>query len=209
MSKILTPSIAQAGKLDERLHAAARKAGFDSQLFQEVLGYSGTELEDDLLAVFIRHYKKARGIVSPVSAQDTKLVPSNWKVKADQPEGDVDLAKLDYSLCPVRDDEEYISGKTMMARAKEDKAIGSLGFVAALLKAQDEGKEIFPVESRGQHYFIMPLTELQDDGGRGGVASFHWSVDLRRWVLRFLWLYSNFRRYDRFVRRSENQLSAA
>lgn len=208
MSKTLTPSIAQAGKLDERLHAAARKGGFDSQSFQEVLGYPGTELDDDLLSVFVRHFKKARGIVTPGSAEDSGLIPNGWSVyvrkglRQDFPEGDVDLSKLNYDTCPVHDDEDYIGGNTMMKRATEVKAIGSLGLAAKLLKAQDEGKEIFPVKSRGKHYFIMPLTELQDERGNGRVACFRW--DGKRWELRFLWLDDrDFRRHDRFVRRSE------
>jgi hypothetical protein len=92
--------------------------------------------------------------------------------KQDFPEGEVDLAKLDYSACPVRDGEGHINGTKMMERAKEAKAIGSLGPAAELLKAQDEGKEIFPIESGGRHYFIMPLTELQDVDGNGDVATF-------------------------------------
>jgi len=53
----------------------------------------------------------------------------------------------------------------MLQRAVEQKAVGSLGYAAELLKAQKQGKEIFPVESRGKHYFIMPRTRLLDRHG--------------------------------------------
>ncbi len=165
------------------------------------------ELAAIIIAFAHTFVKKLLGIVTPASAESTGLIPKNWAVmvrdgaKQDFPEGDVDLAKLDYSACPVRDGEGYINGTTMMARAKEAKAIGSLGLAAELLKAQDEGKEIFPVASRGKHYFILPLTELQDGGGHGFVAYFRWSGE--RWVLVFAWLGSNFLSAGRFVRRSE------
>jgi hypothetical protein len=165
------------------------------------------ELAAIVIAFAHSFVKKLLGIVSPASAESTGLIPKNWVVmvrngaKQDFPEGDVDLAKLDYSACPVRDGEGYINGTKMMERAKEAKAIGSLGLAAELLKAQDEGKEIFPVESRGKYYFIMPLTDLQDVGGRGFVACFNW--DGERWVLDFNWLGGHFDSDDRFVRRSE------
>lgn len=195
------PSENQVGKVCDRLMVAARKSGIPLTQFQIALGFPGTGLEDDLAAVFVKYAKKASGIVTPVRAQDTGLVPSGWKVKNDKLEGDVDLAKLDYSTCPVYDGEDYITGGTMMKRAVEAGALGSLGFAAGLLKAQDEGKEIFPVESRGKHYFIMPLTELQDGGGGGFVAYFHWRGD--RWVVYFRWLVSSFDRLARFVRLRE------
>lgn len=161
----------------------------------------GGIFQDQVVEVVKKLVKKARGIITPVRAQDTGLVPKNWKVRNDKPEGDVDLAKLDYSACPVHEDEESVSGETMMKRVKELGAIGSLGFAAALLKAQDKGKEIFPVESRGVHYFIMPLTELQDDGDDGVVAYFRWFGE--RWRLDSSFLDDGFSRDVRFVRRSE------
>ena len=191
----------QIGKVYERLLAAGRKSGIPPSQFQIALGFPGTGLEDEITEVFVKFAKKARGIVTPVAAKDTGLIPQGWKVRNDKPEGDVDLAKLDYSSCPVRDDEEYISGETMMKRAKEVNAIGSLDLAADLLKAQDEGKEIFPVESRGVHYFIMPLTELRDDDRGGRVACFPW--DGKRWKLNFNWLDIRFDRDDRFLRRRE------
>lgn len=146
---------------------------------------------------------KATAVAKALSAKKSGLVPDGWKVTSDFPEGDVDLAKLDYSLCPVRGSETSINGTTMVARAKEDRAIGSLGLAAVLIAAQDEGKEIFPVESRGKHYFIMPLTELQGDDGNGDVAYFYWSDEEQRWVLDFYWFDDGFSRGGRFVRRSE------
>lgn len=205
------PSVNQVEKVCDRLMVAARKSGIPLAQFQVALGFPGTGLEDDLAAVFVKYAKKASGIVTPVRAEDTGLIPQSWKVKkgGDRPEGDVDLAKLDYSTCPVRKDEEYVSGETMMKRARELGAIGSLGFAAELLKAQDEGKEIFPVESRGVHYFIMPLTELQDVDGNGGVAYFRWPGE--RWGLDFRWLLfrwlGRFSRCGRFVRRSDYLLA--
>jgi len=141
------------------------------------------------------------GIVKSQPAEQTGLVPQGLKVASDKPEGDVDLAKLDYSMGAVHDDEVYITGKTLMKRAAEVGAIGSLGLAAALLKAQDEGKEIFPVESRSVHYFIMPLTELQDYECEGCVAYFSWYGG--RWGLHFRWLHNFFYPQNRFVRRSE------
>ncbi len=201
----LTASDNQVDKVHERLEIAARKLSIPKDSFQKALEYPGTGLEDDLAAVFMKYSKKASGIVTPISAKDTGLVPRGrgWKVKKDKLEGDVNLAKLDYSTCPVHDDEEYISGDTMMKRAQELGAIGSLGFAADLLKAQNEGKEIFPVESRGAHYFIMPLTELQDGDDNRTAACFSWGGE--RWVLIFTWIDigRNFYRFARFVRRRE------
>lgn len=194
------PSTNQVEKICDRLMVAARKSGVPMAQFQVALGFPGTGLEDDLAAVFVKYAKKAQSIVTPIAAADTGLVPQDWKVRKDTPEGDVDLAKLDYSACPVRDD-EYVSGETMMKRARKLGAIGSLGFAAELLKAQDEGKEIFPVESRDKHYFIMPLTELRDDDGHGSVAYFHWVG--KRWKLFFRRLGSGFSRDVWFVRRRE------
>lgn len=153
-------------------------------------------------------------IVTPGRAEDTGLVPKGdgCKVIKDKPEGEVDLDKLDYSSGPVRDSEKDVNGWTMISRARKDKnVLGSLGFAFYLKKAQDEGKEIFPVESRGRHRFLMPLTELRDDYNYRLVAYFRWSDYERRWVLRFhfffCWLYfwfeDDFDHRDRFVRRGE------
>ena len=207
METPLTAPINQGDKLRQRIGIALEKSGVPKNLIQVALGHPGTGLEDEFVASIVKYAKKASGIVTPVRAEDSGLIPNGWSVYVrkgvwqDFPEGDVDLAKLDYSACPVHEGKEYVGSESMMKRARELGAIGSLGFAAELLKAQDEGKEIFPVESRGVHYFIMPLTELRGDVGSGGVAFFHW--DGRRWRLRFDWLGRSFDRRDRFVRRSE------
>ena len=215
---------AQFRRVRNLTEEAIREANLEKEGFThdelQVIHANAAPYKRELAVIFITALrtfaKKLLGIVTPVPAEQTGLIPQKWSVmvrddvKQDSPEGDVDLSQLDYSLCPVRDGEEYIGGKTMMARAKEDKkVVGSLGLAFDLLRAQDEGKEIFPVESRGKHYFIMPLTELQGGDGRGLVAGFIWSDDKRRWVLYFDWLDNRFNRHDRFVRRSENQPSAA
>ena len=193
----------------EAIEASLEQEGFTRDELQAIHANAASykrELAIRFIA-FVRSFaKQLLGIATPVPAEQTNLILAKWTVvvrngvRQDFPEGDVDLAKLDYSTCPVHDD-EYIGGDTMMKRAKELDAIGSLGFAADLLKAQDQGKEIFPVESRGVHCFIMPLTELQDGDGHGSVAYFLW--DGERWELVFAWLGYDFRRHDRFVRRSE------
>ncbi|MDP2709035.1 MAG: hypothetical protein Q8O93_03250 [bacterium] len=199
MEKTLTPSVRQAGKLHDRILSAARKSGIDSGQFQDALAYPGTELEDGMIVLLVRFAKKARGIITPVRAEDTGIIPNGWTVKSDNLEGDINLANLDYSSCPVRASESYVSGDTMLERAGN--AYGSLGFAATLLKAQEEGKEIFPIESRGKHYFIMPRTILLYDDRNRKVADFDWSDE--QWVLSFRWLDYNFNDSARFVRPRE------
>src|SRR4051812_37071364 len=102
------------------------------------------------------------GIVIPMGAEDTGLIPEGCSVqikdgiRQDCLEGEIDLASLDFSFCPIRQNEHWIKLDEARARAEEVSAVGSLGLAAALLKAQDEGQEIFPVESRGKHLFMMP-----------------------------------------------------
>jgi len=195
-----TPSKRQVGKLEERLQAVARKSGLDSRQFQIALAYPGTELEDEMVSLLVRFSKKASGIITPVRAQDTGLIAGGWSVESDNPEGGISLANLDYSTGPVQEkDGGYVDGDTMLARAGN--AYGSLGFAAALLKAQEEGKEIFPVESRGRHYFIMPRTVLLHDYRHRRVACFDW--DGQQWVLAFGWLSDDFHDDVRFVRPRE------
>ncbi|KKW22822.1 MAG: hypothetical protein UY65_C0014G0003 [Parcubacteria group bacterium GW2011_GWA2_51_12] len=143
----------------------------------------------------------ASGIVKPIPATQTGLVPSSWEVHKDKPEGRVDLAILDYSVCPVHRGEECVTHYVMMKRAKQVKAIGSLGLAAALLKLQDAGREIFPAEFRGNSYFIMPLTELQYClYGEHAVVCMRWSG--RRWRPFLHWPGFTFGRDARFLRRS-------
>jgi hypothetical protein len=155
--------------------------------FQLALAFPGTDLEDDIAASIVKFSKRASGIVTPVRAQDTGLIPEGWTLEAEELEGDVELGKVDYSYCPVHEGEEYVNGTTMLQRAVEQKAVGSLGYAAELLKAQKAGKEIFPVESRGKEYFIMPRTRLLGrDRGRL-VAGFRWRDGASEWVLDFAW----------------------
>lgn len=154
-------------------------------------------------------------------AEDTGLIPDRWKVyvteegvRKDKREGDVDLAKVDYA-CPLNDsDGDAITGEVMLQRALEMKAHGSLGYAFELLEAQKQGKEIFPAESRGEHYFIMPLTELLADNGRRYVAVFHWDTGHfdrpRQWALGFESVDpKHFHRRDRFVVPREEKPSVA
>jgi hypothetical protein len=210
-----TPSNNQVGKLEERLRASARKSGTNEDQFQAALGFPGTGLEDEIAAIIRKYANKARGIVTPVRAEDSGLIPDKWSVyvkggvRQDFPESEVDLGKLDYSKGPVQDgDGDYVDYDTMMKRAKELRACGSLGLAAALLKQQEEGKEIFPVESRGNHYYIMPLTELEDSFGDRFVACFIWDSELEQWVVDFYWSGNSFSRCVRFVCPREDQPSA-
>lgn len=191
--------------------ADLEKEGFNRDELQ-VVHANAAPYKRKLAAIFIaalRSFaKKLFGIVTPVAAEQTGLIPQNWSVvvrngvKQDFPEGEVDLAKLDYSSGPVRGLWFYVRIKTIMAMARKDEnVLGSLGFALELCKAQAEGKEIFPVESRGEHYFIMPLTELQGGDESARMAYFSWSVGQRRWVLNFCWLGVSFGRRARFVRR--------
>ena len=69
------PSDPQIGKLYERLLSAGRKSGITSQQFQTALAYPGTELEDGLLKVIVCFAERVSGIITPVRAQDTGLIP--------------------------------------------------------------------------------------------------------------------------------------
>lgn len=159
---------------------------------------------------FVKSFaKKLLGIITPVRAQDTALIPDNWTVKSDDLEGDINLANLDYSICPVKDgDGDYVNGDTMFERATKAHAYGSFGFAASLLKAQEEGKEIFPIESRGKHYFIMPRTVLLDGSRFRNITCFRWNDESQRWVLRFSWVVNDFDRNARFVCPRELPLAA-
>ena len=201
-TNVLTPSDPQVGKLHERLLAAARKSGVTPAQFQLALAFPGTDLEDDIAASIVKFSKRASGIVTPIRAQDTGLIPEGWTLEAEELEGDVELGKVDYSCCPVHEGEQYVNGTTMLQRAVEQKAVGSLGYAAELLKAQKQGKEIFPVESRGKHYFIMPRTRLLDRHGFRHVAYFRWYDGASGWVLRFYWADTGFHfdSHDRFLR---------
>ncbi|MDP3993653.1 MAG: hypothetical protein U1C57_02995 [Candidatus Doudnabacteria bacterium] len=148
---------------------------------------------------------KALGIIIPIRAQDTGLVPEGWGVRKDRLEGRVELAKLNYlSGCFVKAPEIYVSGEIMTKRALELGAIGSLGLAAGLLEAQKKGKIIFPVESGvKKHNFVMPCTELDDEGGDASVAYFYWNRCGGGWKLGLRSLVGYFYPRDRFLRFSD------
>ncbi|MFA6306632.1 MAG: hypothetical protein WCV70_01965 [Patescibacteria group bacterium] len=149
----------------------------------------------------LRAGKSVSGVIAPLKAQDTGLVHKGWSVESDNPEGKINLVNLDYSFCPVQKDQPFISSSTMFRLADEVQAYGSLGLAAILLKEQAEGKEIFPVESRDEHYFIMPRTILLNGDRRRGVVYFYWNC--RLWALNIHWLDDVFDGDDRFIRLRE------
>ncbi|MEK7617667.1 MAG: hypothetical protein AAB410_00815 [Patescibacteria group bacterium] len=170
--------------------------------FQVALGYPGTELEDEIAASITKFSKRASGICTPVRAEETGLVPSGYTVESDDLEGDIDIANLDFDTCPVREgDGDWVSGDTMMARAKQVKAIGSLGFGKLVLDKQKEGKDIIPVELRGKVYILLTRTVLRRRSGSRCVLYLRW--DGKRWVVDVYWLDVYFYRYVRFVRSRE------
>lgn len=197
-SNVGEPTTNQAEKLSDRIQIAGRKKNIDTALFQVALGYPGTGLEDEIGEVLMKYANKARGILKPVRAQDTGLVPEGWTVDFDELEGDVDLTKLDFSYCPVNDNDKdgLISGDTMLKRAKQIQAIGSLGFAKLVLDAQKEGKDVIPPELRGKVYIICSRTGLRDSYRGQHVPFLHWGGE--RWVLHFSWL--DFSRFFRHVR---------
>jgi len=205
----------QGRRLYYRIKTSIQQSGLSIAELQPGLEYPGTGLEDDIAAILKKYSKLARGIVTPDPASLTGLIRTGWSVNVkngvaqDFPEGDVELANVDY-VCPLGpDDGNSISYDTMMQRAIRLGAIGSLGYAAKLLKAQEEGKEIFPVESCGEHYFIMPRTELLDVNRGRRVAYFYWVVKSRRWVLDFGWGVGNFSRHVRFLVPREKKPLAA
>ena len=139
---------------------------------------------------------KEAGFFTTVAAQKTGHVPPGWTVKSDSLEGEINLNNLDYSSCALCEGDELVDGATMLERAGD--AYGSLGFASVLLEAQGEGKEIFPVESRGKHYFLMPRTILLNENEKPFVACFLWGG--KDWNLYYSPLSSDFGDSDRFVR---------
>lgn len=197
----LTPSNKQVGKLYDRLLVAARKSGFSIEGFQAELARHGTELEDQLLAILVSFFKKLLDIVTPPKAQDTGLVPADWKVISDDLETEINLANIDYSYCPVQGDEPYINGDTLPQRAKEVKAIGSLGFAKLVLDAQAQGKDIIPPKLQGKVYIVCSRTVLQDGDGHQRVVDLYW--DSKRWALIFNRLDTYFSHNSRLPRSRE------
>ncbi len=197
-------------KIDHVLNVLLRplfaKLNIKAEEWQAGVIENGGHLQDLVAGVVKNLVKMASGIVTPRRAEETGLLRVGWKVyvteegvRKDKLEGDVNLANVDY-VCPLNDsDGDLIGGEVLLQRAVELNAIGSLGYAAELFKAQDEGKEIFPVESRGRHYFAMPLTEILDEHDKRCVAYFRWEAKSRRWGLFFPWLSGNFSRMIRLV----------
>ncbi len=142
------------------------------------------------------------GVVTPLKAEDTGLIPESLSlliedgVAQDFPEGLLDWASLDYSggFLKETDRPKLITGGVMLERADELGAIGSLGLAHRLLEAQSQGRQIFPVESRGVHVFIMPRTRLVFNGGSEPevyVPAMEWKNGLYEWVLRWHWVVSD------------------
>ncbi|MDP2709474.1 MAG: hypothetical protein Q8O93_05565 [bacterium] len=183
--KTLTPSVntptdSQIGKLHERLLSAARKSGVSSKHFQAALAHPGTELEDKLLDVIVQFAEKVNHFVTPVSAINTGLVPDGWKIVSDDLEGNISLDNLDYSISPPERCVETAKGTILSRHA--DTAYGSLGLAAILLKKQEEGKEIFPVESRGVYFFVMPRTILLKSYKEEFISFFRWEDESKKWI---------------------------
>src|SRR3989338_1832862 len=80
METPLTASINQGDKLRERIGIALEKSGVPKNLIQVALGHPGTGLEDEFVASIVKYAKKASGIVTPVRAEDSGLIPNGWSV---------------------------------------------------------------------------------------------------------------------------------
>ena len=128
---------------------------------------------------------KPEGIIKPICAKDTKIFsgqPKGWGILKDRPERSVNLADLDYSF---RLNAGLHTAVLMHQLFHAKNVCGSLGFAEALLKAQNEGKEIFPPESRGKHEFIMTHTILLDEFSATNVAYFIYGHESKKWLLKF------------------------
>ncbi len=186
----LTASNNQGDKLRERVGIALEKSGVTMDKVQIALGYPGTGLEDDIVSSIIKYSNKASGIVTPISALETGLVPSGWVVVSDDLEGDIDIANLDFGYSPCEASESYISGDNMLKRATATKAIGSLGFAKYVLDEQAAGRQVIPEELQGQKYIICFRTILEGSSGRRHVAYLRWVGE--QWVVGFRWIDSGF-----------------
>ena len=130
----------------------------------------------------------ARGVIC-LPAKDTGLVPDGWRVISDVPDTEIDLSKLDFSS-PLAENENWISGDTLLERAESVKAMGSLGLAKLVLHAQESGYDVIPRWLRGKVYIVLPRTSLHDRRGRRRVAVLSWSGE--RWFLYFDWLDNEF-----------------
>lgn len=158
-------------------------------------------------------------IVTPVPASQTGLTPTGssaegYTLHEDSPEGQIDIGMsvLDFSLGPVwEEQEEWVDLDTMLRRAAQVRAYGSLGFAKLILEAQKEGRNIIPRELRKPGVVILlPRTTFQNKVGKRGVACLDAgggpSVREGMWGVYFSWWgrYTNpFQRGALFVRPRE------
>jgi hypothetical protein len=112
---------------------------------------------------------------------------------SDRPEAEIDPATLDFTSCPVRSGDGYgVSVNTMMLRASEVHAIGSLGFAKLVFESQEMGVDIIPEKFR-LYNILLPLTILRDKRRLDSIGYLRWRG--RGWVILFLplsgeWLWS-------------------
>lgn len=211
---LANPQIRELYKRYKYLLKAANGLEISLPQFLDAVALPGIALEDEIRDLIIWRANKANNIITPVRAQDTGLIPNGWTIESDDPEGDVSLGSLDFSYCPLQPDKLHIRDYMISKEPGNiifkwpDNVCGSLGLAAEFRKAQKEGKEIFPVESRGKNCFIMPLTILLDADKNQilakpnrRVAFFTWVGG--EWVLYFFWLDCGFNSDDRFVRRAK------
>lgn len=191
---------ARVTNLCKRLVTAARKAkvplGILEDELMKTLASLGAETSGSITEL-------ATGMVVPVRAEDTGLVPKGWSVyrkntiPQDFLERSINFARLSYGTCLAQGGKPFVKGAAMLDRAISTNAYGSLGFAALLLKAQRERKEIFPKESRQERCYIMPRTILIDIEGFLRVGVFLWRR--RKWALEFRRVDNPFDCHDWFV----------
>ncbi len=187
----------QVEKLTERLLAAGRKSGIPPSQFQVGLEYPGTQLEDKIAKIIVEFSKRASGIFTLMAAKDTGLVRDGWTIESDDP-CNVDVAKLDYSYCPVKAGEGSINGTVLLERAC---GIGCLGFGKLVLDEQKAGRNVIPVELQGKIYIPLTRTILRNRYDDRYVPCLHWNGS--EWCVIFFWLDDRFNSDARLVRPSE------
>jgi hypothetical protein len=167
----LTASENQGDKLRQRIGIALEKSGVAKDKIQRALEFPGTALEDEIVATIIKFSKQVSGIITPVSAIETGFVPNGWSLISDELEGDVDTTKLDFNFAPCNKIGSSISGDVMLERCiATPNIIGSLGFAAEVLNAQEVGRDIIPSKLKDRKCVIFPKTILRDIYGDRRVA---------------------------------------
>ncbi len=123
------------------------------------------------------------GIVIPLSAIETELIPNRWSVESDDLEGAVHTAELDFSFSLCKSNESYIIGDMVIERAKSHSVLGSLGLAKIILDEQVAGRQIIPAQLQGVRQVIFPRTILRDVNGDRNFAYLRWCAG---WVLGFV-----------------------